>query len=246
MEIFRELFLRGERERLIAAAEAIEPALSDGWKRDREVEGRVRTMGGDRPEYCFTCFRSADRQAALVFLTEQELGVFYVANVIPDETGQLSHGEYNAILEEFYERFVRPCTEQAGVQAELTPAQVDLEYWLSPPAARKLRLFSAAANRNTGSSHPSDRDKWMDFVVAAHHERSSLTASLLHRWLIEVDGWPSEVADRLASEYESGRELLGFADGRRSRLISCPVSPTPRLSFSPPICRSFLRIRAVC
>jgi hypothetical protein len=216
MEIFRELFLRGERERLIAATEAIEPVLSNGWKRDRATEANMRSMGDDRPEYCFTCSQSADRQAALFFITEREPGVFYVANVVPNERGRLSHTQYNAILEEFYERYARPCAEQAGVQAELTPAQVDLEYWLSPPAARKLRLFSAAANRNTGSSHPSDRDKWMDFVVAAHHERSSLTASLLHRWLIEVDGWPSEAADRLASEYESGRELLGFADGRRS------------------------------
>jgi hypothetical protein len=139
MEIFREPFLRGERERLIAAAEAIEPALTDGWKRDREAEARVRTMGGDRPEYCFTCSRSADRQAALVFLTEREPGIFYVANVVPDETGQLSHAEYNAILEEFYERYARPCAEQAGVQAELTPAQVDLEHWLSRPALTRPR-----------------------------------------------------------------------------------------------------------
>ena len=33
MVIFRDLFLRGEPERLVAAAEAIEPSLSDGWKR---------------------------------------------------------------------------------------------------------------------------------------------------------------------------------------------------------------------
>jgi hypothetical protein len=216
MEIFRELFLRGERERLVAAAEAIEPALSDGWKGDREAEAKVRSIGDDRPEYCFTCSRSGDRQAALVFITEREPGVFYVANVVPNERSRLSHIKYNAILEEFYERYVRPCAKQAGVQAELTPSHVDLEHWLSQTAAQKLRRFSTAANRSTGSSHPSDRDGWMDFVITAHHERSSLTASSLRRWLVEVDGWPPEVADRLAIEYEFSRELLGFADGRRS------------------------------
>jgi hypothetical protein len=55
-----------------------------------------------------------------------------------------------------------------------------------------------------------------NFVLAAHRERSSLHASTLRRWLIEIEGWAPDVAEQLAIDYEYGRELLVFAEGRRS------------------------------
>jgi hypothetical protein len=42
-----------------------------------------------------------------------------------------------------------------------------------------------------------------------------MSVSDLRRWLTEVDGWPPEVAEQLAAEYDYGRELLAFADGHR-------------------------------
>jgi hypothetical protein len=42
-----------------------------------------------------------------------------------------------------------------------------------------------------------------------------MDAADLRRWLVEVDGWPPEVANQVAVEYEYGRELLAFAAGHR-------------------------------
>jgi hypothetical protein len=82
-------------------------------------------------------------------------------------------------------------------------------------AAEKFRYFSSCANKGTGASHPQDRERWNDLVLATHQERSTLDASTLRRWLVEVEEWPPEVADPLAIEYEYGRELLAYADGHR-------------------------------
>lgn len=213
MEVFRDLFIRGEADRLALTLEAIERSLSDGWTRDRLSEDRLRPVTGrTKPIYCFACSRAGRRPAATLFLTQRDPGTLSVSNVVPQQQHQLSHGEYNALVEEFYERFVRPCSASTGVEVELTDTQVDLGHWLSPLAAEKLRTLSAAANKSTGSSHPNDQERWIDFVLAAHREGSRLDAPSLRRWLIEVEGWSPEVADQLAVEYDFGRELLAFSD----------------------------------
>ncbi len=216
MEIFRDLRFRGEPERIEAAVEAIRQSLTDGWTRNAEAEERLReTAIGQEAYHAFTCTATDRHPAATVFLLHKEPRAANVPNILPSERGRLSHRDYNAILEEFFERFARPCAERNGVMAELTPGQVDLEHWMSPQAAEKLRRFSRSANKSSAASHPSDRERWMDFLVAVHRENSGLAAATLIRWLEESD-WPSEIAYRLSSEYESGRELLAFADRRRS------------------------------
>jgi hypothetical protein len=128
---------------------------------------------------------------------------------------RLAHGEYNALLEEFYEHVIRPHTGTDGVTASLSGGQADLEHWMSRDTAELLRQFSASANRGTGASHPADRDRWHAFVISAHREGCRMGVSDLRRWLTEVDGWAPEVAGQLAAEYEYGRELLAFAGGHR-------------------------------
>lgn len=97
----------------------------------------------------------------------------------------------------------------------MTDSQADLEQWLSPAAAEKLRSFSSCINKGTGASLPQDRERWNDFVLSVYQDRSNLDASILRRWLVEVEDWPPEVADQLAVEYHNGRELLAFAEGQR-------------------------------
>ena len=216
MKVFRDLFLRGDPERLLATMDEVERLLSDGWSRDAEAERTLRAMalrGG--LTYCFACERREHRPAAAVFLTQKEEGLFYVPNVVPRDRRELSHDEYNGLVAEFCDRFVRPAADRTGVHVELTDTQADLSRWLSPAAAQKLLAFSRAANRSTGSSHPSDQDRWMDFIVAAHRDGSRLDAHTLRRWLTVVDSWPPEVAQRLALEYEFGKEVLAFSEGHR-------------------------------
>jgi len=141
--------------------------------------------------------------------------VFYVSNIVPKERHQLAHVEYNSVLEDFYQRVFRHVAEQTGLRHSLTAADMGLDHWMSGKTEEKLRRFSASANKSTGSSHPSDLERWNDFVLSAHIERSNLDPSTLRRWLAESEDWPPEVAEQLAIEYEYGRELLTFAEGAR-------------------------------
>ena len=100
----------------------------------------------------------------------------------------------------------------AGFEIEVTSNRQSLDDWLSVEAAAALRRFSVLANKSTGSSHPSDRERWVAFLIKAHQDERSFNSDLLMRWLVEVEGWPEEVADKLASQYEFGLDLLDQYD----------------------------------
>jgi hypothetical protein len=81
---------------------------------------------------------------------------------------------------------------------------------VSPETALLLHRFSAAANKSTGSSHPCDEERWLEFVTAAHREKAALDASTLEQWLREGEGWPEDIASELAVDYEKARSLLSY------------------------------------
>lgn len=217
MQVFQDLYLNCSADQMARFVVEAERAMPTGWRRDAAEEARVRSrsLRRDDPVYCFSCAEATGRPAASVFLAEREPGLFYASNVVPEKLHQLEHEQYNAVLRDFYERVARPAAERCGVRAELTDSEVGLEHWMSRDAAEKLRMFSACANKSSGSAHPADEQRWMDFIVAAQRDGSRLDATTLRRWLIEVEGWPPEVADGLASEYDFGKDILAFAAGQR-------------------------------
>lgn len=216
MEIFRDLFVRADAGRMASLIESIERDLPAGWARDHEAEARIRvTQFGPGATYCFTRVAKDEPGSATLFLSQTEPGTYAVRNIIPATKRQLTRAEYNRLLEEFYERSLRPSAERDGLSIELTESRAELDHWLTPATAEKLRSFSACANKATGSAHPMDRERWNDFVLSAHRDGSRMDAATLRRWLVEAEGWPVEVADQLAVEYEYGRELLTFAEEHR-------------------------------
>jgi hypothetical protein len=217
MKVFRELFIRGDSARLDAVAEDIGRSLTDGWTRDADAEAHMRSVavGGRRKVYCFACPRRSRRPAATIFLLNKDPGPLFVANIVPHEKHELSYEEYNTIMEDFFRLFAEPAAERNGARAEMTEPQADLERWLPGGVADKLRVFCSIANKRTGSSHPMDRERWYNFLVAAHEANADLNAPTLARWLTEAGGWDDEMAERLAIEYEFARGLLSYANGER-------------------------------
>ena len=74
----------------------------------------------------------------------------------------------------------------------------------------KLRIFSSLANKGTGSSHPSDQERWNDFICQAFTDKSENIQGILERWLIEEEKWHYEIASDLTIEFESGISLLEY------------------------------------
>lgn len=139
-------------------------------------------------------------------------GGYYVPNIVPLATRELSFTEYNSILTDFVDRVARPVCDRLGVGIELTPGSQSLEDWTTGDVAIRLRRFSGAANKSTGASHPMDERRWFDFIVASHRSGTELDVEALARWLREVDGWDEETAYDLASDYQNALALLTYYD----------------------------------
>jgi hypothetical protein len=214
MKVFRELELRGAQAKLSQLVETIEGLLADGWMRDFDQESKV-SPAATSEMYCFSCTKNLGREAASLWLAYRDQNTLYVSNIIPTETKRLDFDQYNSVLREFYDKFAQVAAEQIGMDHQLTPATKQIEDWVSEETATKLKVFSASANKSTGSSHPLDEQRWFGFLIAAHSEATTLDAGKLRRWLIEDEGWPEDVAYDLSVEYEFARSLLAFYDENR-------------------------------
>ena len=195
----------GDAARLDRLIIEIERLLTDGWSRSHELEEQLRA-GDPGPWYCFLCTVAGSRPASTVTLATESDGALYVSNIVPSELPSLTHDQYNAVLQGFHDRFACPAAQGIGVVIELGDPDPQIEDFLSAHTARLLHSFSALANRSV--LHPLDRQRWNEFLTAAHREQAPLSPPMLARWLIEEEKWPEDKATDLIIEYENAQELL--------------------------------------
>jgi hypothetical protein len=223
MRVLNESVIRGPRTDLWSLPQRLEANLTNGWRRDRAVEERLRGVGasGDNA-FCFSCPDAPKRPAAALWLQARTPEEWYVSNLVPLGRYDLSDEEYNRILGEFETTFLQPLSRGSAVHPEIVPIQTRLEDYVSPETCRRLRAFSAAANRT--HLHPNDRWRWHAFLIHAHRADAALDPQTLEEWL-EAEGWPAEQRGKLASEYEAGRALLTHYDEEQNR---CCLRLPPR------------------
>lgn len=209
MKEFRDLKLFGSLEKLKLAIKGIEKILDNDWYREKE---KVNYQLGINPMYCFICSETNKRRACGLYLAESKDGYLYVSNIVPRKVGELSHDEYNYVLEEFHQRFVMPVSQELDIRVIFNGAERSVDNSMSSELASLLRTFSACANKSTGASHPLDKKRWYAFLTTAHKEKSLLDAFTLRRLLIEEEDWFEDIASELANEYEEGRSLLAYYD----------------------------------
>lgn len=218
MEVFRDLIVTATPEQMSAVITAIQAAPLVKWSLNTALTSQSSNTSQKhgRPRVFHFTRGDTDGRVMTLALAEKgdEPGKYFVPNIVPDKPPMLTRGEYNATLEEFADQVFRPAASSVGVNSCLTESHAELEHWLSADTAAKLRQFSATANRLVGAAHPDDRAKWNAFVLSAHQERSSLDTATLERWLVEVERWDDDVAERLSTEYHYGRELLGYSASR--------------------------------
>lgn len=212
IDVFSDLVLHIAFDERDAVAAQLKAAARGPWSFDSERSEEMRRNAvGDRRVLAFTRVPTGDLPAAGLSLWSNDEGL-YVPNVVPLEAREFTHAQYNAVLGDFADLVVRPVAARAGFRVELTDGRQQLSDWISPEAARKLRVFSAAANKSSGSSHPMDRERWFDFILAVHRSGSQLDTDRLARWLNEVDRWDEDSAYKLAGEFERYISILEYAD----------------------------------
>jgi hypothetical protein len=212
IDVFSDLVLHIPLQERDASAAQLKSAARDPWSFDAERSEELRRNSvGDRTVLAFTRAPTEDLPAAGLSLWSHDDG-FYVPNVVPLEMGEFTHAQYNEVLGDFANRVVRPVAARARFRIEITDGRQQLSDWIPSEAAQKLRAFSDAANKSSGSTHPMDRQRWFDFILAVHRSCSQLDTDRLARWLHEVDRWDEESAHRLAGEFEQYISILEYAD----------------------------------
>ena len=202
IEVFQDLFLNcatGSRQEI---RDSLRRCTKEPWRHAEEKElilaedvmAFERGPGDDIPASGLTLWRNRDG--------------YEVANIVPLELGELGVARYNDVLNDFVRRIVEPASNDARFLMNLGEREHHLTHWTSEEAAAALHRFSVTANKSTGSSHPADRGRWFEFIFAVQRARGRLDSDVLARWLVEVEEWPSDIAEDLVVQYEFGIALL--------------------------------------
>ena len=211
MKQFKDLEITGPVEQILSFINDVSAKLPTHWRRDFEAEARLEQANHVRKDswFAFIYKSEDDEPSSNVFLT-LESERLYVPNVTPLKPGWLSIAQYNRILDEFAEILSNHMPLDSPLKINVTSDVAAITDWVSPKAKELLDRFSNSANKSTGSSHPSDFQRWSDFLIEVHKEGSGhrLSGEFLAKWLEEELGWPSEQADKLAVEYEFARDVL--------------------------------------
>jgi len=202
LEEFQDFEITGPPDAMARLRETIAAQLAPPWsevpeERRRKVDEGMEFLAYDR---------AGDDLApdAGVFLMRFG-NAFRVTNIVPAKNGSLGIVLYNRILEDFVDRVAKPVSERLGLTMDLSSPDISMEDSLGDEPARRLKLFSAAANMSSGSSHPLDRARWYDFILSSSDRR--IDSGILGRWL-QTLGWDEDSAHRLVSEFEFGHGLI--------------------------------------
>jgi hypothetical protein len=207
LNVFRDLRLFTNVERLDEIAVAIAERLDDPWRRATERDETKASRGLDDWRV-FERLAVGERPGALIFLVpNRSKNHLYVSNIVPTKGHSLGVENYNEILVDFADKFVRPVAEGSAIRYELTDDWVDFAGDLGETAFSAL---VAAANFPNGT-HPNDQERWMRFILTARRSALDVDHLLLARWL-EAEGFTPRRASDMVEEYDFALRLLDLYD----------------------------------
>ena len=211
MKVFRDLYIKLNGVKVEELIEQFTARCGDHWHRALDRERDAGSMGEKAFSFEHTAEDGLERAGLSLF--QKEGDTWYVPNIVPLDSSQLSRDQYNKILENFLDTIVLPSIAGLPVTAELSGDVVILKDVVGEDVAALLQKFSVLSNKSTGSSHPCDRNRWYDFLIAVQRKRISLDTDLLIHSLME-EGWSEDRAHDLAIEYEFAIGLLDYKEGR--------------------------------
>jgi len=123
----------------------------------------------------------------------------YVSNIVPTTSSSIPSEEYVRILNDFRD-LALGIFDAPAILSTTDPSHFGAAF-------PSLQLFSGAANKSSGGTHPLDEARFLDFIAVSHRENIEISDGNLTDWLIE-DGWPEDAAHDLADKYRFGKDLL--------------------------------------
>lgn len=205
MKTFKDVIIRVGDTGIVDYIKDVTDGLKNPWKRAYENEENSKYLG--EVSFCFQREEDSTLPAAGLSIFQKNDDTWYIPNVVPIESGQLSYEEYNKIITDFYEACLLPVSAKHGIVVEITTGELKDEDIVGDIPAKLLRTFSSCANKSTGSAHPLDRNRWFAFIVEACKSKDDIDTGDLRR-LLQQQGWSDEIALDLVIEFEFGRDLI--------------------------------------
>ncbi len=123
-----------------------------------------------------------------------------------------THEEYNSLVDEFYQQVVKP---HEGIGVEVLPPVMALDIRANLDDAAYAMFRQLSSKKLEAASHPAERGRWHNFAAYCFLKEVKLSVSELCEAL-EKDGWPTDTARELASQFEDYLELLEAYESIRS------------------------------
>ncbi|MGO9597299.1 MAG: hypothetical protein ACLP7Q_04690 [Isosphaeraceae bacterium] len=212
-----ELIVRFESSEFTEFLRRLESDLPPGWTRRPELEERRRKMRAmSAGAYCFTKTFEPGLGEVAVWLQNRGTKELYVPSVVAINARRpLTVEQHNQVLEDFERSFIEPLTE--GLRRHVfhyqAPSEPTLDDVLSADSMRRLRAFSATANK--AMPHPLDFHRWHVFIARTHLEDCVVDPTLLSDWL-QGEGWSEDQRRTLVEQFKLGRAILSVYDEERA------------------------------
>jgi hypothetical protein len=215
MQIFSDMTFSGAPAALERLLQEFDKATRLGdWIRDTVAEADIAPLlstGENVRAYRNSPTAAAPHSVLWLGISPDK---WEVTNIVPLGNDAIPPAEYTKLLVSFRSA-IAPLARAVDVTVTEPVTDVGPEHFLTETAARLLHAFSLMANKSTGAAHPRDRQRWNEFVVAAHRDGCDVGASDLQQLLIENEGWSEEKAVELSLLFEHEISLLNVYDESR-------------------------------
>lgn len=210
MKTFKDVYIRVDDTGIVDYIKDVTSSLENPWMRAYKNEENSKYLG--EIAFCFQRKGDSNLPAAGLSIFQKDGNTWFIPNVVPIESGQLSYEEYNEIITEFYSIYLIPVSKRHEIVVDITTDELKDEDIIGEIPAKLLKIFSSSANKSTGSSHPLDRNRWFEFIVEASKSKKEINTGDLKR-LLQQQGWSEEIALDLIIEFEFGRDLIQHMGG---------------------------------
>lgn len=143
-----------------------------------------------------------------IAITNKSGNTFYVANIVPKVSGQITMHEYNQVVGDFA-RDLRKYAKSVGLDlvVKTTSESIGLNGIITGTKCRGL--FEQYLNLYPVSYHPLDIKRLDTFICClSRHTKNRVDLALLKGWLLQEKGWSDKDASWCVDRIDTGIAIL--------------------------------------
>lgn len=178
---------------------------AEGWQYLEEQSKKYASATG---EPSCAILRLGDTSVPAVAVTNKAGKTFYIANIVPKESGRMTMEEYNQVASDF-SRDLRKYAKNHGFKLTVrsTSEIISLREIISGKKCREL--FERYLNLYPTSYHFLDIERLDTFICyLSRHSRKRIDLELLKGWLREEKGWSEKDAAWCVDRIDVGLSIL--------------------------------------